>query len=217
MVSEKRQKRLEMIKKQLEGRGIDNQQVLTAFEIVPRHKFVPDRLKDSAYEDRPLPIGNNQTISQPFIVAQMISALEPEVEDRMLEVGTGSGYATAVLSRLVSRVYTIERYPKLADKARAVFAELGYDNIEVETGDGTLGWPDREVLFDGILVSAAAPEVPESLAGQLKAGGRMVVPVGDRSLQQLYRVIKQDDDQFVREKLGGVRFVPLIGDEGWQY
>lgn len=207
--------RRQMVENQIISRGIGNEAVLEAFRTVPRHIFVPDRLKERAYEDNPLPIGEGQTISQPYIVALMIAALEPEESDNILEVGTGSGFAAAVLSRIVSRVYSIERYEVLADRAREVYAELGYDNIEVIAADGSSGWPEK-APFDGILVSAAAPRVTETLKKQLKPGGNLVIPVGDKTMQDLIQ-IKYDSSGKYREKsLGLVRFVPLIGKKGWK-
>lgn len=205
-----------MVDTQLVPRGINDEAVLDSMLSVPRHRFVPDHLQDRAYEDSALPIKENQTISQPYIVALMTQALEPTTTDRVLEIGTGSGYAAAILSQIVAEVYTIERYEALGCKAETKFEELGYDNINVKIGDGTKGWPEK-ADFNGVLVSAGAPVVPESLAEQLVIGGRLVIPVGNKAgVQDLVRVKKKDEDEFVREQLGKVRFVPLVGEEGWR-
>ncbi len=206
--------RRKMIEEQLVPRGIKNKAVLQSMLTVPRHRFVPDHLQTYAYRDGPLSIGKGQTISQPYIVAYMAEALEPSPADRILEIGTGSGYAAAVLSRLVSVVYTVERLESLAQEAQSRFLELNYDNIKVRIGDGTKGWLE-EAPFDGILVSAGAPAVPDSLCGQLKPGGRLVIPVGGRGHQELVRVRQKSLNKFDREYLGAVCFVPLIGEEGW--
>lgn len=206
--------RQRLVETQLERRGINNKAVLKVFNEVPRHKFVPDRLKGSAYDDRPLPIGQDQTISQPYIVAEMIQALEPEAGDNMLEIGIGSGYAAAILSRLVAGVHGVERLPELAEEAEERFAELGYDNVEIHVGDGTKGWPES-APYDGILVSAAAPEIYEGLIDQLTDDGNLVIPVGRRTVQTLYQVKKDEEGNISKKSLGGVRFVPLIGEEGW--
>jgi protein-L-isoaspartate(D-aspartate) O-methyltransferase len=208
--------REEMVDTQLMPRGIEDEAVLDSMLTVPRHKFVPDRLEDRAYEDCALPIAEGQTISQPYIVALMVEALKPNSTDKILEIGTGSGYAAAVLSRTVYKVYTIERHEKLAEKAKDRFEELDYNNIEVRIGDGTKGWPEEE-KFDGIVVSAGAPVVPESLAEQLVVGGNIVIPVGRKEGgQDLLRLTKKKDNNLAREYLGEVRFVPLIGEEGWE-
>jgi protein-L-isoaspartate(D-aspartate) O-methyltransferase len=204
-----------MVEQQLMGRDIEDNRVLEAFLEVPRHEFVPEEQQDSAYEDRPLPIGKDQTISQPYIVAEMIQALKPEAGDRVLEVGTGSGYATAILSRIVAEVYSVERFEELARKAENRFQSLGYDNIEVHVGDGTKGWSEKS-LYDGILVSAAAPGVPAPLEKQLASGGRIVVPVGEKGMQKLFR-IENKEGKLEKSNLGMVRFVPLIGEEGWKF
>lgn len=206
--------RQQMVNEQLIRRGIKNQAVLESMLTVPRHLFVPERLRYYAYYDGPLTIGEGQTISQPYIVALMAEAAEPASTDLVLEIGTGSGYAAAVLSRIVSRVCTIERHKSLADKAIGRFHRLGYDNIEVCIGDGTKGWPGK-IKFDAIIVSAAAPLIPASLRRQLKPGGRMVIPVGGRSGQELLRVRLNKDGSFSQEFLEAVQFVPLVGEEGW--
>ncbi|OPY57953.1 MAG: Protein-L-isoaspartate O-methyltransferase [Pelotomaculum sp. PtaU1.Bin035] len=206
--------RRRMVEDQLISNGITNKAVIQSMLTVPRHCFVSTRLQAYAYYDCPLLIGEGQTISQPYIVALMADALETTSADRVLEIGTGSGYAAAVLSRLASMVYTVERHESLASEARSRFQALKYANIRVHTGDGTKGWPE-EAPFDGIVVAAGAPEVPKSLGDQLKPGGRLVIPVGERGSQELLRVRKKADNSFTREYLGAVRFVPLIGEEGW--
>ncbi len=204
-----------MVAEQLESRGIDDPRVLDACREVPRELFVPEKQRPQAYSDGALPIGQGQTISQPYIVALTCQALEPRSGDRVLDVGTGSGYAAAVLSRIVRRVYSIERLPQLAERAKRRFEELGYDNIVVECRDGTLGWPD-EAPFEGIQVAAASPQVPTALLEQLTIGGRLVIPVGasERS-QTLKRIIRVSSQEVREESLSSVCFVPLIGAEGW--
>lgn len=202
-----------MIEKQLKRRGIKNKKVLEAFRVVPRHEFVPADKKKFAYEDRPLPIGAGQTISQPYIVAQMIAALDPRAEDKILEVGTGSGYAAAILAQIVDRVYGLERISKLAKKGELNCHKLGYDNVEIKAGDGTTGWPEKSP-FSGIIVSAAAPEIPEKLPEQLEEGGILVIPVGSKYSQRLLRIEKKNGN-LNQQNLGGVRFVSLIGEDGW--
>jgi len=195
-------------------RGVKNEAVLKSMLEVPRHRFVPADMQEYAYDDRPLSIGQGQTISQPYIVALMAEALEPATSHRVLEVGTGSGYAAAVLSRTVSTVYTIERYEDMAIRADSIFRELDYTNIKVRVGDGTKGWPE-EAPFDRIQVTAAAPGIPVSLCEQLKPDGILIIPVGDRFGQELIRIRRTPDGFYVEEKLGAVRFVPLVGEEGW--
>jgi protein-L-isoaspartate(D-aspartate) O-methyltransferase len=204
-----------MVEEQLVLRGIRNKELLKSMVDVPRHLFIPEGLRDYAYYDGPLSIGEGQTISQPYIVAYMIQALNPDKDDKVLEIGTGSGYAAAVLSRLVSMVYTIERLDSLAKEAEALLKKLKYDNIKVYTGDGTKGLP-AEAPFDAIIVSAAAPEIPKSLLDQLDIGGRLVIPLGDRNTQELILINKDMDNIIVRRSIGSVRFVPLIGEEGWE-
>jgi protein-L-isoaspartate(D-aspartate) O-methyltransferase len=204
-----------MVEEQLVLRGIRNKALLKSMVDVPRHLFIPEGLSDYAYYDGPLSIGEGQTISQPYIVAYMIQALNPDKDDRVLEIGTGSGYAAAVLSRLVSIVYTIERLDSLAKEAEALLKKLKYENIKVYTGDGTKGLPE-EAPFDGIIVTAAAPEIPKSLLDQLDIGGRLVIPLGDRNTQELILINKDMDNIIVQRSIGAVRFVPLIGEEGWE-
>ncbi len=203
-----------MIERQLKARGISNEAVLQAMRRVPREQFVAPELREHAYEDRPLIIGCSQTISQPYIVASMLQALEMRYEDRVLELGTGSGYQTALLCEMVQSVVSIERHATLAQLAREHLASLGYKNFEIVVGDGTLGYPPR-APYDAIIVSAATPEIPQPLIEQLSVGGRMVLPVGSRELQDLILARKSQDGIF-RVRLDGCAFVPLIGQEGFQ-
>src|SRR5258705_6419788 len=199
-----------MVARQLAGRGIRDCRVLAAMAWVPREWFLPPHLASAAYEDAPLPIGSGQTISQPLIVALMTEALAPRRRDRVLEIGTGSGYQTAILARLAGHVYTIERLPDLLVEAEERFRRLGLTNIETQLGDGASGWPE-EGPFDGIIVAAAAPRVPEPLAEQLKPGGRLVIPVGDLATQELVILERSKSGEgLVQQQAGGVRFVPLI-------
>jgi protein-L-isoaspartate(D-aspartate) O-methyltransferase len=206
--------REEMVRRQVAGRGINDPRVLKVMGEVPRHLFVSEALMDRAYGDFPLPIGEKQTISQPFIVAEMTQALSLTGEERVLELGTGSGYQAAILSRLVYRVYTIERIHTLYMRARKVFDALRYFNIVPRFSDGTTGWPD-EAPFDAIIVTAGAPDIPPHLTDQLADGGRLVMPVGGADTQDLLRVTKVGET-LVRENMGKCRFVPLIGEYGWK-
>jgi protein-L-isoaspartate(D-aspartate) O-methyltransferase len=207
--------RLRMVQDQIAARGVRNPAVLDAMRHVPREAFLPDKLGEFAYQDTPLPIEGGQTISQPYIVALMIESVDPRAGDRALEIGTGSGYAAAVLSEVVGEVYTVERHEQLAKLASARFASLGYTKINVLHGDGTLGWPEH-APYDVILVTAGGPQVPKPLLEQLAVGGRLIIPVGDTSrLQRLVRVTRTSQDRFDDEDLGEVQFVPLIGAEGW--
>ena len=203
-----------MVAEDVARRGVADERVLAAMGTVPREAFVPAADRDRAYADRPLPIGWDQTISQPYVVAVMAEALELEPGDRVLEVGAGSGYAAAVLSRLADEVVTVERVPELAELAARRLAALGADNVAVRVGDGTLGWPDR-APYDGIVVTAGGPEVPPALVDQLAPGGRLVIPVGPLSAQRLVRVRRGPEGGLEQEDLGGVAFVPLIGSQGW--
>ena len=197
-------------------RGIRDERVLSALLKVPRHLFVPEELRDRAYVDAPLPIGEGQTISQPYIVALMTEALELDEDSRVLEIGTGSGYQAAILAEIAKEVYTVERIPALLERARRILEALGYDNIYFKLGDGTLGW-EEHAPYDAIIVTAGAPEVPEPLVEQLKVGGRMVIPVGDEFSQRLLRVTKLDSSGKVKiEDLGGCVFVKLKGKHGWR-
>lgn len=203
-----------MVKEHIEKRGIKDPRVLEAFRKVPRHVFVSEALMDQAYSDFPLPIGEQQTISQPFIVAEMTQALVLKENDRVLEIGTGSGYQAVILAEIAYKVFTIERIHKLLMRARKIFVELGYHNIVSKLSDGTLGWQDKSP-FDAILVTAGAPEIPYPLINQLAMGGRMVIPVGDRHSQELIKIYR--DERGIRQtSLGGCRFVKLVGEYGWR-
>ena len=197
-----------MVDEQIRGRGIAEPRLLNALETVPRHEFVPEALRDDAYRDEPLQIGAGQTVSQPYLVALMTDLLELDGDEKLLEIGTGSGYTTAVLAQLARRVYTIEIIDDLASRAQRVLDELGYGNVEVRVGDGYRGWPE-EAPFDGILVSAAPSEVPPPLIEQLKVGGVLVAPVG-RTLQDLV-VIRKTPDGLERRQVDVVRLVPMLG------
>jgi protein-L-isoaspartate(D-aspartate) O-methyltransferase len=212
---DRNEQREHMVERQLGRRGIRDPAVMRAMRTVPRERFVPPDLAKHAYDDTPLPIAANQTISQPYIVALMVDALALEPDDKVLEIGTGSGYAAAVLAELAREVFTMERQITLCKLARFRLRALGYDNVEVRCGDGTTGWPE-EAPFDAIAVTAGGPAVPQSLRSQLAVGGRLVMPVGDAGTQRLLRVWRTDTATFEQEDLGGVRFVPLIGAEGWQ-
>lgn len=204
-----------MVANQIAARGVRSEKVLDAMRKVPRERFLPEGLREFAYEDSPLPIEEGQTISQPYIVAFMVEGLALRGGEKVLEIGAGSGYAAAVLAEIAGEVYTIERIEELAKSAAATLAESGYDNVHVLHGDGTLGWPEH-APFDGIVVAAGGPEIPDSLKQQLKVGGRMVIPVGGvREFQELVRVTRISETEFKTEDLAAVRFVPLIGAEGW--
>lgn len=205
--------RAEMVRKQIEARGISDRTVLAAMGNVPRHMFVSEALMDQAYGDFPLPIGEQQTISQPFIVAEMTQALQINREDRVLEIGTGSGYQAAILAEIAFRVYTIERIHSLLIRARTLFDRLQYHNIVTRLSDGTTGWLD-ESPFDAIIVTAGSPKIPDTLINQLAVGGRMVLPVGDQHSQELIKLYK-DENGIHQISLGGCRFVKLIGEHGW--
>ena len=203
-----------MVRKQIEARGVTDRKVLDALNKVPRHLFISEALWDQAYGDFPLPIGEHQTISQPYIVAEMTQALQLNEEDSVLEIGTGSGYQAAILAEIAFRVYTIERIHSLFRKSRKLFDELRYYNIITKYSDGTIGWED-ESPFDAIIVTAGAPEVPKFLLNQLSKGGRMVVPVGDQYSQELIKFYK-DEKGIHKTNLGGCRFVKLVGEYGWK-
>lgn len=208
--------RQEMVDQQLAGRGLHDPNLLRAFRTVPREHFVPTELREFAYDDTPLPIGEGQTISQPYIVAVTLHALQLQPHHRVLEIGTGSGYAAAVLSRMVKEVYTVERIRALADRAAERMTSLGYNNVHVLCGDGTLGW-ERHAPYDAIAVAAGGPETPRALLAQLAQGGRLVIPVGrEKSSQVLTRVTRKDEVRFEEEPIAPVRFVPLIGEQGWK-
>ena len=203
-----------MIELQLVARGIHDVRVLEAMRKVPRHLFVDEALQDQSYSDHPLPIGEKQTISQPYIVALMTESLGLQGREKVLEIGTGSGYQAAILAELADRVFSIERYPNLAYRSNQVLQKLGYKNVIVRVSDGTLGWPD-EAPFDGIVVTAGTPKVPQPLVDQLSMGGRMVIPVGDRLSQELV-LVERGREGIRKTNLGGVRFVDLVGKWGWE-
>ncbi len=203
------EERARMVERQIEARGVKDPRVLQAMRTVPRHLFVPPAYRERAYEDGPLPIGKGQTISQPYMVAVMTELLEPEAGDRVLEVGTGSGYQAAVLSPLVKKVYTTEIIPELAERAREVLLASGYENVEVLTGDGFQGLP-KHAPFDGIIVTAAPPEVPEPLLEQLGLGGRLVIPIGE--WKQELKVLERTEEGIQTRTLFQVKFVPMEGE-----
>ena len=207
-------KREEMVRSQIEARGIRDPRVLAAFRMVPRHLFVSEALREQAYGDYPLPIGEQQTISQPYIVAEMTQALELKKDDRVLEIGTGSGYQAAILAQIVYRVYTVERRRSLYMQARSLFDQLNYHNIVTKYADGTKGWQE-ESPFDAIAVTAGAPELPDLLVHQLAKGGRLVVPVGNQHTQELIKIYR-DREKIQQTNLGGCRFVKLVGEHGWK-
>lgn len=206
--------RKRMVETQLIARGITDRRVIDAMQKLPRHLFVQEAMASQAYNDTSLPIGEKQTISQPYMVAIMTEMLELSGKERVLEIGTGSGYQAALLSCLANRVYTIERIPSLAAKARKLFDTLGLTNISMKIDDGTVGWAS-EAPFDAIIVTAGAPDIPQALLGQLLPEGRLLVPVGDHSAQMLTLVKKTDDGGYSFEKSTPCRFVKLIGSEGW--
>ncbi len=200
-----------MVKYQIEARGIKDRRVIEAMRKVPRHLFVPPEYRDAAYEDRPLPIGEGQTISQPYIVALMTEALGLKGGERVLEIGTGSGYQAAILAELAGEVYTIEIVPSLAKRAEELLRDLGYDNVHVSQGDGSFGWPEA-APFDAIILTCAAPRVPERLLEQLKDKGRMVLPLGRDPFFQSLVLITKDGDEFEQRMITGVVFVPMTGE-----
>lgn len=204
-----------MVDRHIRGRGVRDPRVLDALGTVPREAFLPPELAELAYEDRPLPIEAGQTISQPYVVAVMTEALALAPDERVLEIGTGSGYAAAVLAKVAKQVYTIERHAELADLARERLARLGYANAEVRCGDGTLGWTEH-APFGAIVVTAGGPDVPRALLDQLAIGGRLVITVGAGRTQELVRVTRVNETEYRREDLGAVQFVPLIGAQGWE-
>lgn len=206
--------RRKMVQEQLVARGIKDKRVLDAMMKVQRHLFVEEGLWHQAYGDFPLPIGEGQTISQPYIVALMTVALNLKGDEKVLEIGTGSGYQAAVLAELTKQVFSIERIGPMASKARKILDAMGYADALIRVSDGTLGWKE-EAPFDGIIVTAGAPEIPPALVQQLGVRGRLVIPVGDEYTQTLFKVVKKEKG-YKREDLGGVRFVKLIGDHGWK-
>jgi protein-L-isoaspartate(D-aspartate) O-methyltransferase len=206
--------RRRMVEQQITGRGVTDPRVVKAMQAVPRHLFVEQGLEDQAYSDFPLPIGHKQTISQPFIVAVMTEALQLDGEERVLEIGTGSGYQAAVLAQLVRHVYTVERISDLARTARKALDKSGAHNVHIKVDDGTCGWQDQ-APFDAIITTAGAPEIPEALKEQLAVGGRLVIPVGSQGAQVLKRIKRVGDNHYEEESLLDCRFVPLIGKHGW--
>jgi protein-L-isoaspartate(D-aspartate) O-methyltransferase len=209
-----KRQREEMVKRQIVARGITDEKVISAMRTVPRHLFVSEALTDQAHGDFPLPIGEQQTISQPYIVAEMTQALQLSKKDRVLEIGTGSGYQAAIISQIAYRVYTIERIHSLLLKARSLFDRLLYHNILTRYSDGTSGWADQSP-FDAIIITAGAPKIPETLVSQLAMGGRMVIPVGDQYSQELIK-LHREKNGIHKTNLGGCRFVKLIGEQGWR-
>jgi len=203
-----------MVEQQLVTRGISDSRVLEAFRAVPRHEFVPPDFRNSAYEDHPLPIGEDQTISQPYMVALMTQCLGLKGDESILEIGTGSGYQSAILAALAKKVYSLERFASLARRAGEILKELGYQNVEVATGDGTLGWKEH-APYEGIIVTAAAPKIPDAYISQLKTGGRLVIPVGG-SFSQILSVVEKGPGGLNTTEVCGCIFVPLVGKEGWK-
>jgi protein-L-isoaspartate(D-aspartate) O-methyltransferase len=210
--------RTRMVDSQIRSRGIGDQRVLKIMETIPRHLFVDEALRDQAYNDNPLPIDERQTISQPYIVALMTEALNLKGNEKVLELGTGSGYQTAILAELAERVFSIERIASLASGARKILDSLNYYNVAIRVGDGTYGWKE-ESPFDAIIVTAGAPDIPKTLVEQLIVGGRLVIPIGGRHSQALIKLTRLSEgiNDVKKEDLGGCRFVDLIGDHGWEY
>jgi protein-L-isoaspartate(D-aspartate) O-methyltransferase len=211
-----KKQRMRMVETQIKARLINDVRILRAMSAIPRHLFVDEGLIDQAYNDSPLPIDEHQTISQPYIVALMTQALELKGKERVLEIGTGSGYQTAVLASLADRVFSVERIASLATNARKILDQLNFYNVAIRVGDGSYGWRE-EAPFDAIITTAAAPEIPQYLVEQLAVGGRMVVPVGGRDVQTLYKLTRsmENPQEIKKEDLGGCRFVSLIGESGW--
>jgi len=207
-------KRQLMVETQIIRRGIKDTRVINALLKVPRHLFVDEALWPEAYEDHPLPIGEKQTISQPYIVALMSELLQLTGKEKVLEIGTGSGYQCAVLAELADQVFTVERIPSIAKRARKIFDQLKYSNVMVHIGDGTLGWKEHSP-YDGIIVTAAAPRPPAALLEQLALGGRLVIPIGDEFTQDLIVFTREGKNDYAEENYGGCRFVKLIGEQGW--
>ena len=203
-----------MVEDQIVARGIKDPRLIAAMKKVPRHLFVEEALQSQAYNDHPLPIGEKQTISQPYMVALMTEAMQLMGRERVLEIGAGSGYQTAILAELSQEVYSIERIRPLAIKARKLLYELGHFNVEIKIFDGTFGWIEKSP-FDSIMVTAGAPDIPQPLYDQLTIGGRLVIPIGDAYVQDLFRITKTQEGM-KKEDLGGCRFVKLIGKYGWE-
>jgi len=206
--------RLKMVEEQIVSRGVNDSKLIAAMKKIPRHLFVEEALQNQAYSDHPLPIGEKQTISQPYMVALMTEALLLTGKEKVLEIGTGSGYQTAILAELSEKVFSIERIRPLALRARKLLYELGYFNVEIKIFDGTFGWME-ESPFDAMIVTAGSPDIPQPLIDQLAIGGRLVIPVGDAFVQDLFRVTKIEEG-IKKEDLGGCRFVKLIGKYGWE-
>lgn len=204
-----------MVEAQIVGRGVSDRRVLAVMRTVPREIFISSNLRDAAYADHPVPIAEGQTISQPYIAAMMLQAAALRYDDKVLEVGAGSGYLTALIGRLADKVFAIERHTALTEAARERLRALGYDNVELKTGDGSKGWPEA-APFDTIIVSAAVPKVPPSLKRQLALGGRLVIPVSAPDEQLLVRLTRRSRTEFQEKYFGAVRFVRLIGAEGWK-
>ena len=212
-----KKQRIRMVDSQIRARSITDARLLKVMETIPRHLFVDEGLIDQAYNDNPLPIGEKQTISQPYIVALMTQALELNGRERVLEIGTGSGYQTAILAKLADRVFSIERVATLAARARKILDQLNCYNVAIRVGDGSYGWKE-EAPFNAIITTAAVPAIPGYLVDQLAPGGRLVVPVGSRDMQTLYKLTRsaENPDEIKKEDLGGCRFVSLIGESGWK-
>jgi len=212
-----RKQRTRMVETQIRARSISDPQLLKVMETIPRHLFVDEGLIDQAYSDNPLPIGEKQTISQPYIVGLMTQALDLKGRERILEIGTGSGYQTAILAKLVDRVFSIERVAALATRARKILDKLNCYNVAIRVGDGSYGWKE-EAPFDAIITTAAAPQIPQYLVEQLAPGGKLVVPIGSREEQTLYKITRSVENPagIKKEDLGGCRFVSLIGESGWK-
>lgn len=208
-------KRQYMVETQIVARGIKDKMVIDALRKIPRHLFLDEALWPQAYEDHAMPIGEKQTISQPYIVALMTEALQLTDKQKVLEIGTGSGYQTAILAEIADQVYSIERIPSIAKRARKVFDKLQYRNVVITIGDGTSGWKEHSP-YDGIIVTASSPKVPKPLLGQLAIGGRLVIPIGEESGQGLMVFTKEDENNYTEENYGGCRFVKLVGEYGWR-
>ncbi|MEN6615855.1 MAG: protein-L-isoaspartate(D-aspartate) O-methyltransferase [Syntrophorhabdus sp.] len=215
MKNQYQSKRQLMVETQIIPRGIQDRRVINAMLKVPRHLFIDEALWPEAYDDHPLPIGEKQTISQPYIVALMSELLKLTGTEKVLEIGTGSGYQCAILAELADQVFTIERIPSIAKRARKIFDQLKYTNVIVHIGDGTLGWKEHSP-YDGIIVTAAAPHPPKPLLQQLAMGGRLVIPIGDEFTQNLTVFTRNDETNYSEEDYGSCRFVKLIGDQGWR-
>jgi protein-L-isoaspartate(D-aspartate) O-methyltransferase len=209
------QERNQMVKRQIMDRGINDPKVISAMKDVARHEYVPQNYREMAYDDRPLPIGHGQTISQPYIVALMTELLELEEGDKVLEIGTGSGYQAAVLSHITSEVFTIEIVEGLAEDAKKVLQKQGYTNIHVKIGDGFKGWPEH-APFDAIIVTCSPSDIPAPLKNQLKEGGRMVIPVGGKFIQELV-LVKKENGELKKQEISSVRFVPMLNEDGQRY